>query len=121
MNLEIKKLWLENLSNGKYQEMKEEYWPKDYSGDFTLRWKNYYTPFGVLCDMYAKFFGKKECWKSNFNKNYPDEKNVSFMGNDWVIPDIVLAWAWFKVTPEQEREMWNMSFADASKYIEANF
>jgi hypothetical protein len=120
MNKEIKQLWIENLRNGKYAEMKQEYFPKGTSGDFTLRWKNYYNPFGVLCDLYAKAFGIEKPWESRFSKNYPDWKSVEFLRQEWEPPASVYIWAWMKRDPIQEKHMWNMSFEEAAKYIEDN-
>jgi len=118
MNKEIKAQWIENLRSGKYEEMTAERIFVGNEGDFTLRWKNYYSPLGVLCDMYAKYFGIKDCWTSRYSKNYPEWKSVEFYGNDWSIPRAVYAWAWIKYDTWEERRMWNMSFAEAIKFIE---
>ena len=120
MNKEIKQLWLENLRNGKYAEMKQEYFLPPVTSSLTLRWKNYYNVFGVLCDMYAKYFDLKDCWKGNFDKTFPEWKSVEFMKSDWTVPNTVYVWAWMKRNTIHENHLWNMGFEEAAKYIEEN-
>jgi len=119
VNEEVKIQWIESLREGKYREMKQEYFPKNTISDFTLRWKNYYSPLGVLCDMYAKFFNRKDCWKAIFDKDMPEWRSVEFMKSDWAVPHSVYAWAWITNENEIEHKLWNMSFEEAIKFIEA--
>jgi hypothetical protein len=119
MNKDIKQLWLENLRNGKYSEMRMEDFPETITSDLPLRWKNKYNALGVLCDLYAKSANLEKPWSARFYKQMPEWKSIEFLGTEWSVAQQVYKWADLKRS-KVENQIWNMTFGEAAKYIEDN-
>ena len=93
MNQEVKKIWVDALRSGEYEQCKK----KLYNGSA-------YCCLGVLCDLYAKSKGKKKAFEIYYNMygfSFGEEEEGKNVSN--LLPRIVMEWAGlepFAITPD---------------------
>jgi hypothetical protein len=106
MNPEVKKLWLEALRSGNYEQTR-----------FFLRDKRGYCCLGVLCDLHPDVDWSRSTPGVAF---YPFDEDEMDLG---ILPDKASSWS--GLTDEQRNILMNMnddgkSFEEIADYIENN-